>query len=66
MGDFIYADDITTCILAPTSTSLNKKSDTCKQYADDVNLTFNASKTKQVPQIFPIDIMHEPIELFLE
>ena len=41
---FIYADDIT--ILAPTSTSLNKMLDTCKQYTDDVNLTFNASKTK--------------------
>ena len=41
---FIYADDIT--ILAPTSTSLNKMLDTCKQYGDDVNLTFNASKTK--------------------
>ena len=65
VGAFIYADDITT--LSPTITSLNKMLDTCKQYADDVNLTFNASKTKcmyfdytlydilyniQVPQIF--------------
>ena len=44
VGAFIYADDIT--ILAPTSTSLNKTLDTCMQYADDVNLTFNAGKTK--------------------
>ena len=55
---FIYADDIT--ILAPTSTSLNKMLDTCKQYADDVNLTFMPAKlnactfTIQILQIFQI------------
>ena len=68
VGAFIYADDIT--MLAPTSTSLNKMLDTCKQYADDVNLTFNASKTKcmyfdytgstNIPN--NIVFMHEPIE----
>ena len=68
VGAFIYADDIT--ILAPTSTSLNKMLDTCKQYTDDVNLTFNASKTKcmyfdytgstNIPN--NIVFMHEPIE----
>ena len=68
VGAFIYADDIT--ILAPTSTSLNKMLDTCKQYADDVYLTFNASKTKcmyfdytgstNIPN--NIVFMHEPIE----
>ena len=59
VGTFIHADDIT--ILAPTSTSLNKMLDTCKQYADDVNLTFNipaklnaCTLTIQVLQIFPI------------
>ena len=44
VGAFIYADDIT--ILALTSTSLNKMLHTCKQYADYVNSTFNASKNK--------------------
>ena len=68
VGAFIYADDIT--ILAPTSTSLNKMLDTCKQYADDVNLTFNANKTKcmyfdytgstNIPN--NVVFMHEPIE----
>ena len=68
VGAFIYADDNT--ILAPTSTSLNKMLDTCKQYADDVNLTFNASKTKcmyfdytgstNIPN--NIVFMYEPIE----
>ena len=68
VGAFIYADDIT--ILAPTSTSLNKMLDTCKQYADDVNLTFNASKTKYIYFDYTgstnipnnIVFMHEPIE----
>ena len=44
--------------------------DACKQYADDVNLTFNASKTKNMyfdytcsTNIFNnIVFMHEPIE----
>ena len=68
VGAFIYADDIT--ILAPTSTSLNKILDTCKQYSDDINLKFNASKTKcmyfdytgstNIPN--NIVFMHEPIE----
>ena len=67
VGALICADDI--IILAPTSTSLNKMLLTCKQYADDVNLTFNASRTKcmyfdytnstNIPN--NIAFMHEPI-----
>ena len=68
VGAFIYADDITT--LAPTSISLNKLLDTCKQYADDVNLTFNASKFKCIYFDYTglrnipnnIVFMHESIE----
>ena len=60
VGAFIYADDIT--ILAPTSTSLNKMLDTCKQYADDVNLTSNAGKTKCMYFDYMHFFMHEPIE----
>ena len=68
VGAFIYADDIT--VFAPTSSPLNKMLDTCKQYSDDVNLTFNASKPKcmyfdytgstNIPN--NIVFMHEPIE----
>ena len=69
VGGFIYADDIT--ILAPKSTSLNKMLDTCKQDADDVNLTFNASKTKYMYFDYTgftnipnnMVFMHEPIEI---
>ena len=60
VGAFIYADDI--AILAPTSTSLNKMLDTCKQYAEDVNLTFNTSKTKCMYFGYMHFFMHEPIE----
>ena len=59
-----------TLLLAPTITSLNKMLDTCKQYADDINLTFNASKTKCMYFDYKgstnnpnnIVFMHEPIE----
>ena len=51
-------------------TSPNKMLDTCKQYADHVNLTFNASKSKCMyfdytgSTNIPNDIvfMNEPIE----
>ena len=68
VGAFICADDI--IIIAPTITSLNKMLDTCKQHADDLNLTFNASKTKCMYFDYKgspnnpnnIVFMHEPIE----
>ena len=43
-GAFVYADDIT--LLAPTSTSLNSRLETCSTFATAFDLRFNSSKTK--------------------